>query len=52
MKINYSREVDFLTIQVLDAPLDNAEESNGAITHFSAEGNPVLLEIQDGQEVP
>jgi hypothetical protein len=33
-----------------DTPVDYAEESAGVITHFSAEGKPVLLEIQGGRD--
>ena len=50
MKIRYSREVDILTIQVSEMPVDHAEESDGVITHFSAEGKPVMLEIQGGRK--
>ena len=50
MKIRYSREVDILTIQVSEMPVDHAEESGGVITQFSAAGNPVMLEIQGGRE--
>ena len=50
MKIRYNREVDILTIQVSDTPADHAEESDGVITHFSAAGKPVMLEIQGGRE--
>lgn len=50
MKIRYNREVDILTIQVSDTPADHAEESDGVITHFSAAGKPVMLEIQGRRE--
>ena len=50
MKIKYNRGVDILTIQVSDLPVDHAEESDGVITHFSAAGKPVMLEIQGGRE--
>ena len=50
MKSRYSREVDILTIQISDVPVDHAEEAGGVITHFSAAGNPVMLEIQGGRE--
>jgi|TARA_Y100000294_G_C8298272_1_gene233664 hypothetical protein len=50
MNIKYSRRVDILTIQVSDTPVGHAEEFDGVITHFSAAGNPVLLEIQGGKE--
>ena len=51
MKINYSLEVDILTIQVSDASVDHAEESSEVITHFSTKGKPVLLEMQGGHEL-
>ena len=50
MKIKYDREVDILTIKVSETPADHAEESDGVITHFSAAGKPVKLEIQGGRE--
>jgi Protein of unknown function (DUF2283) len=46
MKLKYSRDVDILQVQLSDAPVDYAEEAEGVITHFSADGKPVLLEIQ------
>ena len=50
MKISYNREVDILTIRVSETPADYAEESDGVITHFSADGKPVMLEIQGGRK--
>ena len=50
MKVKYSRDVDILLVWLSDDPFDYAEESNGVITHFSAAGQPVLLEIQDARE--
>ncbi len=50
MKIKYSREVDILTIQFSETPVDHAKESDGLITHYSSAGNPVMLEIQGGRE--
>ena len=50
MKISYNREVDILTIRVSETPADYAEESDGVITHFSADGKPVILEIQGGRK--
>ena len=50
MKISYNREVDILTIRVSETPADYAEESDGVITHFSAAGKPVMLEIQGGRK--
>ena len=50
MKFKYSRDVDILLVWLSDDPFDYAEETDGVITHFSAAGKPVLLEIQDAQE--
>jgi uncharacterized protein YuzE len=50
MKVKYSREVDILKVWLSDDPFDYAEESNGVITHLSAEGKPVLLEIQGARD--
>ena len=50
MKIRYNRKVDILTIRVSEIPADHAEESDGVITHFSADGKPVMLEIQGGRK--
>ena len=66
MKIKYSPDVDILTISFpetpsetpaetpAETPVDYAEESASeygrVITHFSADGKPVLLEIQGGRD--
>jgi hypothetical protein len=50
MKVKYSREVDILLVWLSDDPFDYAEESDGVVTHFSADGRPVLLEIQGARE--
>lgn len=50
MKVKYSRDVDILQVWLSDIPFDHAEESGGVITHFSASGKPVLLEIQGAKE--
>ena len=50
MKVKYSRDVDILTVWLSEDPLDHAEEVNGVITHYSASGKPVLLEIQNARE--
>ena len=50
MKVKYSRDVDILQIWLSDIPFDHAEESEGIITHFSAAGKPVLLEIQGAKD--
>ena len=50
MKVKYSREVDILMVWLSDDTFDYAEEANGIITHFTADGKPVLLEIQGARE--
>ena len=50
MKIKYSPDVDILTISFSETPVDYAVESEGVITHFSADGKPVMLEIQGGRD--
>jgi hypothetical protein len=50
MKIRYSRDVDILLVKFSDKPADYAEETEGLIAHFSADGKPVSLEIQGGKE--
>ena len=50
MKVKYSREVDILMVWISDDKFDYAQESDGIITHFTAEGKPVLLEIQGAKE--
>ncbi len=50
MKVKYSRDVDILLVWLSDDPFDYAEETDGIITHFSAKGKPVLLEIQGARE--
>jgi hypothetical protein len=49
MKINYSPDVDILSVRVSDEPADYAEETGGVIAHFDGRGKPVLLEIQGGK---
>ena len=50
MKVKYSRDVDILLVWLSDESFDYAEETEGVITHFSAAGKPVLLEIQGARE--
>jgi len=49
-KIKYSSDVDILLIELSDKPIDYAEESNQFIVHFSADGDPVLVEVLDAKE--
>lgn len=50
MKVKYSPDVDILMVWLSDEPFDYAEEVDGVITHFSADGKPVLLEIQGAKD--
>jgi len=50
MKVKYSRDVDILLVWLSNEPFDHAEEVDGVITHFSASGKPVLLEIQGAKD--
>ncbi len=50
MKVKYSPDVDILLVWLSDEPFDYAEEVDGVITHFSAAGKPVLLEIQGAKD--
>ena len=50
IKVEYSRDVDILMVWLSDEPFDDAEQSDGMITHFSADGRPVMLEIQGAKE--
>ncbi len=49
-KMRYSKDVDILTIDLSDEPIDYAEESGQFIVHFSEKGKPVLLEIQGAKD--
>lgn len=46
----YSKDVDILLVKVADEPIDYAEDSGKLIVHFSQDGKPVLIEIQDAKE--
>jgi hypothetical protein len=50
MKIKHSRDVDILLVELAPGPVDYAEETDGVITHFSADGKPLVLEIQGATE--
>ena len=49
MRIKYSRGADILTIRLSEIQGDHTEETDGVITHLSAGGKPVLIEIQGGK---
>lgn len=48
--IKYSQDVDILLLRLSKAPVEHAEETDGIITHYSADGKPVILEIQGARE--
>jgi len=51
MKIHYDREEDILTLEISDeGKIDHAEQVDSVIVHFTASGEPVLLEILDASE--
>lgn len=49
-KIKYNRDVDALLVELLDKPIDYAEEEGQMIIHLSKDGEPVLLEILDAKD--
>ena len=49
-KIRYSEDVDALLVELSPEPVDHAEESGPLIIHFSATGEPVLIEILGAKE--
>jgi len=49
-KIRYSKDVDALLIELSDKAIDYAEEEGQIIVHFTADGEPVLIEIFDARE--
>ena len=46
-KINYSKDVDVLLIELSDEPIAYAEESGETILHYSEQGKLILIEILD-----
>jgi len=49
-KLRYSKDVNVLVIELSQKPIAYAEECGQFILHFSSEGEPVLVEIQDGKD--
>jgi len=45
MKAQYNREDDVLLLYLSEGKIDHAEEADGVIVHFSADGRPLLLEL-------
>jgi uncharacterized protein YuzE len=51
MKIHYDRNEDVLMLEISDeGKIDHAEQVDSVIVHFTASGEPVLLEILDASE--
>lgn len=50
LRFSFSPEVDILCVLLSPEFEDYAEENEGVIAHYDASGQPVLLEIQDGQD--
>lgn len=50
MKVSYNREMDILLMQVGGGKVDHAEEMGPIIVHFTANGEPILLEMLDASE--
>jgi uncharacterized protein YuzE len=51
MKVRYDQEEDILLIETAeDQIIDHAEQGGPLISHFSADGHMVLLEILDASE--
>ena len=46
-KINYSKDVDILLIELSNAPVAYVEEEGDTILHYSEQGKLVLIEILD-----
>lgn len=47
-RINYSEDVDILTIQLSDKKVDDSYETDDMIVSVAEDGDPVLLEIFNG----
>ena len=51
MKVRYDQEEDILMIETAEnQTIDHAEQGGSLISHFSADGQMVLLEILDASE--
>ena len=51
MKVRYDQEEDILMIETTEnQTIDHAEQGGSLISHFSADGQMVLLEILDASE--
>ena len=50
MRVKYNRREDILTLELLAAPIDHAEEAGPIIAHFSMDDKLVLLEILEASD--
>jgi len=49
-KLRYSKDVDILTIELSEKPIDYAEEEGRIIVHYGRDGEPVLFEVQEAKD--
>lgn len=49
-KINYSEDVDILTIQLSNKKIDDSYETNYGVVSVSEDGEPVLIEVFKANE--
>lgn len=50
MRVSYNRKEDILVLELSQGVVDHAEETGPLISHFSAEGKLILLEILEASE--
>lgn len=50
MNCEYDRETDILTIVLQEERPDHGEQTENIITHYSANGKPVEIEILEASE--
>jgi hypothetical protein len=50
MRVRYNREEDILVLELLEIPIDHAEEAGPIIAHFSMDDRLVLLEILEASD--
>jgi hypothetical protein len=50
MRVKYNRREDILTLELLEAPIDHAEEAGPIIAHFSMDDKLVVLEILEASD--
>jgi uncharacterized protein YuzE len=49
-KLRYSKDVDILTIELSEKPIDYAEEEGQMIVHYGRDGEPVLFEVLEAKD--